>query len=87
MDKLHKYVPTVQVVRKASLPNGDTFEYDDTDRWKTLFGGDQLTVARARTAAYVRDDQDIASDKLHGLVPLIEDWHTRITFLKVSGHN
>ena len=64
-----------------------TLEFNDTNMWKTLFGGDQLTVARARTAAYVRDDHDIASDKLHGLVPVIEDWHARMTFLKVSGHN
>uniref|UniRef100_A0A1X7VGX2 Uncharacterized protein n=1 Tax=Amphimedon queenslandica TaxID=400682 RepID=A0A1X7VGX2_AMPQE len=34
INNLHKYIPAVQVVCKASLPNCDTFEYNDTNIWK-----------------------------------------------------
>ena len=44
MDSLHKYVPTLT---KVTLPNGVEIELQHTEMWETLFGGDQLTVARA----------------------------------------
>lgn len=72
MDSLHKYVPSIPVQKKVTLPHGEIFQYEDKDVWETLFGGDQLTVARARGAIHIRDDHDPADDKLRGLVPAIE---------------
>ena len=51
--------------------------------WETLFGGDQLSLARARGAVDIRDDHGILEDKLHGLFPVVKDWHTKIALQKV----
>ena len=48
-----------------------------------LFGGDQLTRERAYHA---QDSKLQSSDPLHrllGLVPKVEDWHTRSVFYQV----
>jgi L1 cell adhesion molecule like protein len=84
MDSLHKYVPSIPIKKDVTLPNGELFNLCDEDLWETLFGGDQLTVARARGAIGVRADHDSATDKLKGLTPVIDDWHCRMTLLKVA---
>lgn len=48
-----------------------------------LLGGDQLTCARARGAMAVRGTHDNAKDGLKAVVPVSEDWHTRLTLMKV----
>ena len=54
-----------------------------------LFGGDQLTVARARGSAAIRSDHVTSictrKDRLEGLVPVVEDWHAKQCLLKVIG--
>ena len=54
--------------------------------YKILLGGDQLiiTVARVRGAQALRMSQDKAKDRLEGVVPVDEDWHARMTLMKVS---
>ena len=49
MESLHEYVPTHSTLSKETVP-GDVEEVDITkDKFhQILFGGDQLTVARAR---------------------------------------
>ena len=44
-----------------------------------LFGGDQLTVARARGAISIRSSHDEPEEQLNGLEPVLEDWHSRMT--------
>ena len=48
-----------------------------------LFGGDQLTAARARGSQLIRRNSEIPSERLEGLHPVAEDWHTKVTVLKV----
>ena len=84
LDSAHKYVPAISEDRSLILPSGKVSKYTETNMWQTLFGGDQLTVARARGAIDIRFTDDSEKDKLHGLIPVVEDWHTRMTFLKVS---
>ena len=52
--------------------------------WQTLFGGDQLTIARARGAISIRYGHELPEEQLKGLIPAMEDWHTRMTLMKVS---
>ena len=47
-----------------------------------LFGGDQLTCARARSAK-CRQDSATAIERLEGLLPVIEDWHTKMCHFEV----
>ena len=51
---------------------------------KIIFGEDQLTAARARTAIQRLAKGNDAASKLLGLVPIVEDWHTRQLMLVVS---
>ena len=48
-----------------------------------LFGGDQLTVARARGSQMDRVCSDNNVEKLCSLIPVLEDWHTKIVILLV----
>lgn len=51
---------------------------------KTLVGGDQLSTAHARGAIRVQDNAENSFDKLHGLLPVAEDWHAKVCFMEVS---
>jgi L1 cell adhesion molecule like protein len=83
MDRLHKYVPTIRSEECIVLPDGSEIQTIKTDVWETLFGGDQLTVARARGARSIRGNHHTSEEQLGGLFPVIEDWHTRMTLMKV----
>ena len=77
-------VPTLPSVQQLVLPNGSEIEVDNTKFHSILFGGDQLTVARIRGAKVLRDTHDTPTDRLEGVLPVVEDWHARMTLLKVS---
>ena len=49
-----------------------------------FFGGDQLTVVRARGAQHVRENSVDGVGRLDGLVPVCEDWHASVVLLSVS---
>ena len=50
---------------------------------KLMFGGDQLTVSRARGCAELRINSDTPKGRLETLIPVAEDWHTLLTLLVV----
>ena len=83
LDHYMKLVPTTKRTRQQPLPNGDTIETDDSQFIDILFGGDQLTVARIRGVQALRDTEAKRADRFEGLLPVIEDWHTRMTAMKV----
>ncbi len=66
-----------------TLPNGEVVLINNTMFLKTLFGGDQLTVAQIRGAQALRDTHSDPTDRFEGLVPVLEDWHSRMTLMKV----
>lgn len=78
-----KYVPTLSAEGILICPNGREVIYDDTRFDRKLIGGDQLTVARIRGTQYLRASEDKRVDRYEGLVPVVEDWHARMTLLKV----
>ena len=84
MESLQKYVPMREATGTMILPNRSVLEFDDTKAFGVLFGGDQLTIARARGAAALRCNHETLSDRLEGLEPVVEDWHARLTLMKVS---
>ena len=77
-------VSSTTAVGHYSLPSGDDMEFDDTRFHQILFGGDQLTMARIRGTQALRDTQDKPIDRLEGVTPVVEDWHTRMTLMKVT---
>ncbi len=79
-----KLVPTVEVEGHLQLPNGSVLDFDDTRFFPILLGGDQLTIARVRGTQALRDTQDKRVDRFEGILPVVEDWHSRMTLMKVS---
>ena len=49
-----------------------------------VFGGDQLTAARAQKGIQVRTNSRDPSTALRGLVPFAADWHAKVNFITVS---
>ena len=88
LEELHiKYVPTNRSEGELTLPNGHTIAVDDTQFFQTLLGGDQLTVAlRVRGTVGLRRTHDKSLDHLDGILPVVEDWHARMTLMKVYRH-
>ena len=82
LDDLSKYVPVHVASRTATI--GDrSYDVDDSRMVQILLFGDQLTVARARGAARLRDDDTTALHRLEGCYPAVADWHARMCLLQV----
>ena len=75
--------PSVAAEGHITLPNGSKLDFDDTRFHRILLGGDQLTVARIRGAQSIRASHDHPVERLEGVVPVIEDWHSRMALMKV----
>ena len=67
----------------VDLPDGHSINYKDADMGETLFGGDQLTAAHIRGAISICANHSTTLQRLEGLIPTVEDWHTRMTLMKV----
>ena len=83
LDSFNAYVPMKESTKCVEV-NGEIYFYDDTKLIQLLLFGDQLTVARARSASQLRDTHTNTRDTLQGFVPVIADWHTRICLLEAS---
>ena len=83
LEKFHELVPTLSHEGHLKLPNGGVLDFDDTRFFQIHLGGDQLTVARARGAQALRASHDNPHDRLEGIIPVIEDWHSRMTLMRV----
>ena len=83
---LHHYMqlfPTVEADDFLILANGSKIPFDDTRFDTKLLGGDQLTVVRVRSTQALCDTLDSAVQRFDGIVPVVEDWHTRVILLQV----
>ena len=78
-----KMVPIVESTEAIDLPCGASVRVDSTAYHSILFGGDQLTAARIRGTKCLRDTEAKRNDRFEGLIPVVEDWHTRMTLMKV----
>ena len=78
MNEISKYVLSI---RKTQTISGEEIKY--TVLHPILFGGDQLTVQTARAAKTAMSGAEMSLERLEGLVPVIEDWHARLSLLKV----
>ena len=84
MESLHEYVPTHSTLSKVAVA-GENEEVDVmNDKFhQILFGGDQLTVARARGCQKIRKNSERGKERLEGLTPVCEDWHSKLCLLGV----
>ena len=83
LETLHKYVPTVEEEIEIRVDENTTIQEKQQMIHPIYLGGDQLTVARARAAKTARASEITPTQRLEGLVPTLEDWHTRLCLLTV----
>jgi len=63
---------------------GEDLPTDEDFYHGILFGRDRLTVCRSRAAQTARRHDDTSIGRLEGLTAVVEDWHARLTLIKVS---
>lgn len=81
---MHQYVPAIECEEEQVIPsNGQVVKVSKARFSHVLLGGDQLTAARARGAKKAKVSADVPSIRLEGIVPMAEDWHTKMNFLGV----
>ena len=79
------YVPLTVTEKSATIAStGEEVPLTKTRCHQVLLGGDQLTVARARSAIRSVGNSDSSSQKLSGVMPVVEDLHVKLTLLSVS---
>ena len=83
MKGLHKYVMKNSYQLTYHLPEGGDCVATEDCFHRTLFGGDQLTVSRSRSAQSARCNDDVTEERFGGLIPITEDWHARMTLMRV----
>ena len=88
LDELHKYVPTKQTTQEFEVVHGkDKVEHLSlkVDHFHhILLGGDQLTIARVHGCQRIRNNSENGRACLEGFFPVVEDWHTKMCYMKVS---
>ena len=81
---LHQYVPVIVNTIRFEVPGfGEEVEVKKSKMRKILFGGDQLTAVRARSAVRAKMNSTSAASPLQGIIPCAEDWHVKLNFLDV----
>ena len=83
MGTLQQYVPTSRTVIEIDVDGEEPDKLTIDHFHKILFGGDQLTVSRARSAQAARLNSESGSGQLRGFIPVVEDWHAKVCFLQV----
>jgi len=83
MEHLQQYVPSKRTTETFVMSGSEPITLQMDHFQHILFGGDQLTVARARGAQGILSNSHTGSDRLEGLVPVVEDWHAKVTFMKL----
>ena len=75
MMNLHQYVSTKTSVSKSTIPGSDKEVDVVEDRFHTiLFGGYQMTAARACGSQRIQKNSESDRDRLEGLKPVCEDY-------------
>jgi hypothetical protein len=78
------YVPSVSITEEITLSTGDTVTVEKMRMHRILVGGDQMTAARARSAIDAKSNGQTSAQRLEGIIPVFEDWHTKGNFMGVS---
>lgn len=85
VSEAHCYVPGIEYTATKKIENTDEeVQVPSAIYHHKFFGGDQLTVARIRSAQKYMCNADTPAKRLVGFHAMIEDWHTKLTFMEVS---
>ena len=84
LQHLQKYVPSITKQAEIAMHTGEPLVVDVIDHHEILLGGDLLSSFRAREVQRIMEFSDQPSLRCDGLLPISEDWHTRLCLLEVS---
>lgn len=84
LTQLHQYVPQYTYHEEREISNGTVEKIVKANMRQILLGGDQLTAARSRSSIKAKMNSQTPSKQLLGIIPVVEDWHTKANFLGVS---
>lgn len=81
----HQYVPTLKFTDDVIIPGtSETVAVPRAVFCPILLGGDQLTAARVRGAKKAKVSDELPANRLEGIIPVAEDWHTKMNFVLVG---
>ena len=90
MDEIQEHVPAKTTVSYYNIEDEEVEDNDEEMKafigetfHQILLGGDQLTAARCHGSAAAHSDSDTRRQRLHGLIPVSEDWHAKFRLCKV----
>jgi len=84
LHRLMQFVPAVSTEDGVVDPDsGELVSIVSHKFHSILCGGDQLTAERIRGCKRTRSNANKADDKLQGIIPVVEDWHSKVAVLKV----
>ena len=83
MTHVHQYVPVKEYEREVQVDTDTTVQQIHSKAHRIPFGGDQLTAARIRGTQAAKCNSVTCAKRFDGLIPVIEDWHTKIVLLEV----
>ena len=82
---LQKYIPSISTTHEYKIVStGETLPVQSEQLHQILLGGDQLTAARVRSCKMIRANSETPLERLEGVIPVAEDWHTGVIILEVS---
>ena len=84
MSHVHQFVPVIETNQQVDVSAGRTVTQPISTLHPLLFGGGQLTAACIRGAQEGKCNSITASNRFEGLIPVIEDWHTKVVLLEVG---
>lgn len=80
LSHIQQYIPCRKLEKTWDI---EPFTQTDYQFLTTLVGGDQLSTARARGAIDIQGNAENSYDKLHGVLPVTEDWHAKVCLMQV----
>ncbi len=84
VDKFHHLeIGKLSTFRMEEQARG-TCKFPAFDAHYTFSGGDQMTASRTRSSQRIRSNSLRGKDRLEGMVPVVEDWHSKVCLLGVS---
>lgn len=85
MEEIQKYAPLHSQRIEIEIPGvSEKQETFADDFHHLLFGGDMLTAKHARGSKNIRSNSARGCDRLEGLLPVTEDWHTLVCLVGES---
>ena len=86
LTEIHHYVSTEMITLTLTLPTGESKPIDSELFHRILLGEDRLTAAHARSVCSACLDHGSSGKRLCGILLVMEDWHRKMCYLKLSSY-